>query len=74
MPADRLVGQSGKAVKPRVYLAFGISGAPHHLAGVGPGAAIVAVNDDPNAAIFKVAKYGAVFDAVDVARELEALF
>ena len=72
--ADRLVGQSGKIVKPRVYLAFGISGAPQHLAGVGSSTTIVAVNHDAKAAIFRVADYGGVFDAVAFARELETLF
>lgn len=72
--ADRLVGQSGITVNPRLYLAFGISGAPHHLAGVGPGATLVAVNDDPDAAIFSFANYGVVVDAVALARELERHF
>ena len=61
-------------VKPRLYLAFGISGAPHHLSGVSRGATIVAVNQDANAAIFRVADYGGVFDAVAFARQLELLF
>ena len=66
--------ESGVTVKPRLYLAFGISGAPHHLSGVSRGATIVAVNQDANAAIFRVADYGGVFDAVAFARQLELLF
>jgi electron transfer flavoprotein alpha subunit len=68
--SDRQVGQSGKTVKPSVYLAFGISGASQHLAGMRSSDTIVAVNHDANAAIFSVADYGAVLDAVALAREL----
>ncbi len=74
MPAARQVGQSGKTVKPMVYLAFGISGAVQHLAGMKTSGTIIAVNTDPEAAIFSVAHYGASADMFDLAEELEKLF
>jgi len=74
MSNARQVGQSGKTVKPRVYLALGISGAVQHLAGMAKAETIIAVNSDPEAPIFTVAHYGAVADLFEVAEALEQHF
>jgi electron transfer flavoprotein alpha subunit len=74
MPNSRQVGQSGKTVKPKVYLALGISGAVQHLAGMRKADTIIAVNTDPEAPIFNVAHYGAVADLFDVADALPQHF
>ena len=69
----RQVGQSGKTVKPKVYLAFGISGAVQHLAGMRTSETIIAVNTDPEAAIFEIAHYGVIANLFDIAEELAKL-
>ena len=66
LPRTRQVGKSGLRVKPKLYLALGISGAPEHLEGMRDAELIVAVNTDPRAPIFGVAHYGAVADILDV--------
>jgi electron transfer flavoprotein alpha subunit len=66
LPASRLVGKSGRRVKPKLYLALGISGAPEHVEAIGDAEAIIAINTDPNAPIFNLATYGAVVDLFDL--------
>jgi electron transfer flavoprotein alpha subunit len=66
LPATRQVGKSGMTVRPKLYLAFGISGAPEHVEGMQSAELIVAVNTDPKAPIFDAAHYGAELDALDL--------
>lgn len=66
LPRSRQVGKSGQTVKPKVYLALGISGAPEHLQGMKDSEFIIAVNSDERAPIFEVAQYGATADILDL--------
>ncbi len=70
LPRSRQVGQSGQSVSPKVYVAFGISGAVQHLEGIRNSETIIAVNTDENAPIFAVADYGSHADAVDIVKKL----
>ncbi len=66
LPQTRLVGKSGKAVKPKLYLALGISGAPEHTEAIGDAETIIAINTDSDAPIFDIARYGAQVDILDL--------
>jgi electron transfer flavoprotein alpha subunit len=66
LPLSRQVGKSGVTVKPKLYLAAGVSGAPEHVEGMKGSDLIIAINTDPEAPIFNTAHYGIVADVVDV--------
>ncbi len=72
LPTTRLVGKSGKTVKPKLYLALGISGAPEHIESIGGSDVIIAVNTDVNAPIFNLATSGITEDLIDITAALAA--
>lgn len=72
--ADRQIGQTGKTIRPKLYIAAGISGAIQHRVGVEGSDLIVAINTDPNAQIFEFAQLGIVADAIEVLPALAEAF
>ena len=74
LPAERQIGQTGKTIRPRLYIAAGISGAIQHRVGVEGADMILAINTDPNATIFEFAHMGIVGDALQILPALTEAF